>query len=96
MEDRYTLEKDILQNIGDASKFELNNVLDDTGDEDEIDLVKHSPYFTFSNLPPELQNNNNNSNILTLNVQSLNAKYDTIQSCLHMLNSNNYHFKEAV
>ena len=47
MEDIYSLEKDILQNFGDASKFCLNNLLNDADDEDGINLVQHSPYYTF-------------------------------------------------
>ena len=47
--------------------------------EGEILIIQPSLYYSLSRLPDDLKSINNNLNILSLNAQSLNAKFDNLQ-----------------
>ena len=89
--DNTDLEYNILKHFGDAARLDLQNIIESPDCDDEIQLIHHSPYYSFSNLPSDLKSNNNFS-VLTLNIQSLNAKYDYLKTYLDILGSLNYHF----
>ena len=73
----------------------LNNVLNvaiNKNEENEIPLIKHSPYVNTDELISFCVEKENNFTILSLNVQSLNAKFDQMQILLSQLKSNRVQF----
>ena len=69
----------------------LNNVLNVAINENvknEIPLIKHSPYVNTDELISIFVEKANNFTILSLKVQSLNAKFDQIQILFGQLKSN--------
>ena len=55
----------------------------------EILIIQPSLYYSLSWLPDDLKSINNNLNILSLNAQSLNAKFDNLQILIETLQEQN-------
>ena len=73
----------------------LNNVLNvaiNKNEENEIPLIKHSPYVNTDELISFCVEKANNLTIISLNVQSLNAKFDQIQKLSSQLKSKRVQF----
>ena len=51
----------------------------------EVEIIKHSPYFTDEELIDKIKNKQNTFVVLSLNCQSLNAKMDQINMKLENL-----------
>ena len=64
----------------------LNN--DDTDDDNELHLVKHSAYYGENKFSKMLSNKAGMS-ILSGNIQSINAKFDEFSSFINRLNTHN-------
>ena len=80
----------LLTKYGGMNINSLNNVLNvarNKKEENEIPLLKHSPYVNTDELIPFCEEKANNFTILSLNVQSLIAKFDQIQILLSQLKS---------
>ena len=58
---------------------------DDSSDTIDINIIKHSPYYSESDFH-NLQFRKGNLSILSLNCQSINAKFDELQLFMHRLN----------
>ena len=54
-------------------------------------IIKHSPYFDRENFIKILKEKNENFTVLSLNIQSINAKFDQIKILLHLMQENNSH-----
>ena len=68
--------EEILGNYGNPDHLKLDNILDPPDpDEEEIHIMRPSHYFAIEKLPIHLQTVDN-FNILSLNTQSINAKFD--------------------
>ena len=81
----------ILLNFGGVNKNDLNKNIE-IGDisTNEISIDSYSPYKIFSEIPAYFNGQKNDFCVLTLNCQSLNAKYDKIRSMLHFFRENNF------
>ena len=82
---------EILRNFGDIETFKLDNVIDNSACEDDIPLIVPSYYYGVNQIPIKLTHKNN-LNVLTLNCQSINAKFDNLVSFLDIMASQNVYF----
>ena len=79
MEDNNEIPADeILSRYGDTINFHLDNIIDLPNDDGEMTLIKPSPYNGIHCLPQSLDQIPGQINILSINAQSLNAKYDEL------------------
>ena len=69
----------------------LQQLIDDP-DSEEIEVVSHSPYLYPNCLPSKLRNTETSFGILSLNAQSLLAKFDSFQVLLKVLKSQDMYF----
>ena len=91
--DNTPLETDILKNFGGISCNNLNDILRTCEDsDDEIKTFDHSPYYDSSNIQSALLQNDDKFSIFSINIQSLNAKFDKLVSFLHGLHEDNFDF----
>ena len=65
------------------------NVVDPSNDDGEMLISQPSLYYSLSRMPGDLKSVNNNLNILSLNAQSLNAKFDNLQILIETLQEQN-------
>ena len=93
MYDNFIETDEILEIYGNPNDFKLDHILDppDT-EEDDINLVHQSPYYSIGDLPMYLQTIGN-INVLSLNTQSVNAKFDSIITFLEVAWQQNVHFQ---
>lgn len=87
-------DEDILANIGGSSSHSLVEVIEniDLLAEEEPQMMQHSHYLDDEKLLEMLQANNNNFKCLSLNIQSLNSKFDQLKIFLETLKNSNCHF----
>ena len=89
MEDTYEIRADeILSRYGDTINFHLDNIIDPPNDDGEMILIKPSPYYgivSLDQIPGQI-------NILSINAQSLNAKYHDLLLLLNIAQSQNIRF----
>ena len=84
--------EDILGNYGNPDHLKLDNILDPPDpDEEEIHIMHPSHYFAIEKLPIHLQTVGN-FNILSLNTQSINAKFDAFVALLEIAKQQNIPF----
>ena len=77
---------DILKHIGGMANNNLNSILSNDDDpNDVIEIISQSPYFDIESLGKYLQNHSSQFTILSLNIQSLNAKFDGLLSMLSIV-----------
>ena len=83
-------DNDVLENFGGVLANELNNALklDDDTQESERIKFSHSPYIDINNLSTLNLPNNPMLNILSVNIQSINAKFNKLLGFLTILNEN--------
>ena len=70
---------EVLNNHGGVRDNDLLQQLIDDPDSDEIEVVSHSPYLCPSSLPSKLRNTETSIVILSLNAQSLLAKFNSFR-----------------
>ena len=77
----------ILENVGGLHSYSLAHILnvDNTDDAEEINIIKHSRYFDQENFIKILKEKNENFTVLSLNIQSINAKFDQLKILLHLI-----------
>ena len=77
----------ILENVGGLHSHSLAHILnvDNTDDAKELNIIKHSPYFDQKKILKILKEENENFTVLSLNVQSINAKFDQRKILLHLI-----------
>ena len=89
-------DSDILRNTGGLHQHSLTHILhldeDTLNTDDELPVIRHSPYFDNEQLISKLGGKSNNFNILSLNTQSLHAKFDQIKIMLNYLEKQNVFF----
>ena len=61
----------VLKNHGGANGKNFAEIINEGQDEDEVNIIRHSPYYVPSNLPSDLANKDNSFSVLSLNAQSL-------------------------
>ena len=77
MDNKHTDAAEVLGHFGDIDDLSLENLLNSVEGNDEIDVLSPSQYYTIDNLPFQLKNKNN-INVLSINAQSINAKFDSL------------------
>ena len=83
--------ENVLKNFGGVTRNNLNNIMETEADSvNEISSKSFSPYKTMEDLPEYMLSHKNGFCTLTLNCQSLNAKFDQIKAMLHFFNMNNF------
>ena len=93
MEDDNELPADeILGKYGDTMNFYLDNIIDPPNDDGEMNLIKPSPYFGIDCLAHSLVHTRGQLNILSINAQSLNSKYDERLLLLNIAQNQNIRF----
>ena len=80
---------DIILEFGGIQNNSLHKVIDDERD-NNIENIPLSSYINNNNLNAILQNNKDNFTILSLNMQSLSAKFDQLKIFLHDLNDHGH------
>ena len=82
MDDNILAADEILKQFGNFESLRLENILDSNDDDDDApNLIHPSPYYTIDALPSHLMNDGH-LNILSLNAQSINSKFDSILALL--------------
>ena len=85
--DNNSLNKEnILENFGGAYANSLNEVINNMQDEYEINTMNYSQYYSLENMPSILKDKTSNLVILSLNAQSIFAKFNSIDIMMKMLN----------
>ena len=85
--DNVTLDANsLLQQYGGANKNMLENIINAfVQDENELNIIQHSPYYSIEELPDYLNTDKKTFNILSLNVNSLLSKIDQLKILLHII-----------
>ena len=84
---------EILRNIGGKSKNNSNEILNDFTDTDfEIDTFSESPYIDIDSLSEQLIPHTKKFSVLSVNIQSINAKFDWLLALITYLNDSNFMF----
>ena len=92
MADNPLICEEILENYGNPDHLKLDNIIDPPDpDEEEIHIMRPSHYFAIEELPIHLQTVGN-FNILSLNTQSINAKFDAFVAFLEIAKQQNVYF----
>ena len=75
-----------IHNIGLNEKYSLSHLLDRISPviDNETTLIEHSKYYNDVKFKNVLQNTNSKISILSLNCQSINAKFDKLKLFLQM------------
>lgn len=81
--------EDMLQTYGGCINNNLVNLIDNIDEEDEISLIKQSPYYDLNQIPGVIGESENNFLILSLNAQSINAKISHLQAFVYQLSQSN-------
>ena len=89
MDNNSTLTDNILSQYGGKRVNDLCNLVEFSNLDYEPSFVKHSPYFSATGMPSFMITRENNFTILSLNVQSINAKISKLQLLVHQLHSQN-------
>ena len=92
MYDNFIETDEILEIYGNPNDFKLDILDPPDTEEDDINLVHQSPYYSIGDLPMYLQTIGN-INVLSLNTQSVNAKFDSIITFLEVARQQNVHFQ---
>ena len=83
----------VLMQHGHITDTNVAKIINEGSDDDEIELISHTPYFLPSCLPTNLANGNKSFSMLSLNAQSILAKFFTgLQVMLELFASQNIHF----
>ena len=82
---------DILKKFGGCYANDLVNLFDPDNDEDEPVSITHSPYYSTEDMQHSLKKFGSDFTVLTLNAQSVNAKFSEIQVLTHQLLESNIH-----
>ena len=64
----------------------MYNEVETRTSENELDIIRHSEYIDIENLKTNCEKNRSNFNVLSMNIQSLSAKFDDSVILLDQLN----------
>ena len=92
MDDNILAADEILKQFGNFESLRLENILGSNDDDDDApNLIHPSPYYTIDALPSHLMNDGH-LNILSLNAQSINSKFDSKLALLDIAQNQNVNF----
>ena len=87
------LDDEVLKEFGGSFSNNLSNVLKNHEDsEDEIQTFDHSPYLDMEHLRIKFAEKNDNFTILSLNIQSIQAKFDKLTILISYLQEASFSF----
>ena len=92
MADNAVSPEDVLKQHGGISGKNFAKIINEGSDDDEIDLIRHSPYYLPSCLPTRLTNGDKSFSVLSLNSQSILAKFTGLQVMLEVFAAQDIHF----
>ena len=83
-----------LRHVGGITKCDLNNILrcSQFQNDDFMAVLAHSPYYDMDSLESILPSNVDKFSILSLNIQSINAKFDSLCALISILADKNFQF----
>jgi hypothetical protein len=81
-----------LASYGGVQANSLGNIVNYGGDDEEANQFKASSYYSTDEYIGVLRDNKNNFNLISLNTQSLNAKYNKLVAFNELLNSEKVSF----
>ena len=88
--DSTSLQKDnILEHVGGTYINSLSNILHGIETDYEVDTIGSSQYYSLEKLPPDIKDDSSNLLIVSLNAQSILAKFNSIDIMLNILNGQN-------
>ena len=80
---------EILNQFGDINTLALENIIDPSdGADEEMTLMIPSKYYTIDSLPVKMSQSSN-FNVISLNAQSINAKFDSLLTFLEVTRQQN-------
>ena len=80
---------EILNQFGDINTLALENIIDPSdGTDEEMTLMIPSQYYTIDSLPVKMSHSSN-FNVISLNAQSINAKFDSLLTFLEVTRQQN-------
>ena len=80
--------RNLLENA-DYNGFSLEHLMNEENEDEEPKLLKNSRYYDNDKFISTLQRKNSSFNIISLNCQSLNAKFNQLKIYLELLKQNN-------
>ena len=86
------LADEILGEYGDVSNLNIDFLIEGDSDGDNVELIRPSLYYEMTSLPRDLGQNLHRFNILSLNAQSLRAKYDELTIFIELARQQNILF----
>ena len=82
----------VLKDHGGTENKYFAQIINEDQDQDEIDIIRCSPYYLPSSSPSELISEDNFFGVLSLNAHSLVAKFDGLIAMLELFGSQRIHF----
>ena len=79
------IDEQLLSSRGGVNINNLSSILNVANEENEINVVNHSPYCTIENAHLALNATKNGLKLLSLNAQSILAKFSSIEALIHAL-----------
>ena len=73
----------ILEPYGGSINNDLINVMGNINEEEEINMTHMSPYYAIDSLPLKAKNGDRQFTLLSLNSQSIHAKFSSLEGVLH-------------
>ena len=87
------INEEILENIGGKSQNNLNEILRNFTDADfEVQTFDDSSYIDIDSMTDNLKPHEKSFSLMSLNIQSINAKFDKLTTVLSYLNESNFMF----
>ena len=77
--------EELLKQFGGVDSNSLEKMLQGLTDENEINTVRPSPYYSIDNLPSAIHESDENFITLSLNIQSLNSKFSSFKAMVEIL-----------
>ena len=82
----------ILKNHEGVDGKDFKDIINEDSDPDEIDLIHHSPYYSPSQMPNHVKSREGFFGVLSLNAQSIQAKFNNLEAFIALMHSQNIHF----
>ena len=79
--DNKTIAQKLLENLGGSEQNSLLSILQETENDFEMDIIGTSPYYNVNELPSDIKDKDTNLLTLSLNVQSILAKFGSFEKC---------------
>ena len=80
----------IVKNRGGVDGKEFKGIINEDPDPDEIDLIHHSPYYSPSQMPSHIKSREGFFGVLSLNAQSIQAKFSNLEAFIALMHSQKY------